>query len=66
MPQNCEISTIDLSYVVTIKSKVAISKNFVAFSDYMNFTQAYSGDVIPLNMTTANSIPPFIIQPPEG
>ena len=44
----CEISTVDLSYVVTIKSTVAISKNFVAFSEYMNFTQAYNGDVIPL------------------
>ena len=34
----CEISTIDLSYVVTVKSiKVEISQNFVAFSEYMNF-----------------------------
>ena len=28
---------IDLSYVVPVKSKVKISKNFVAFSEYMNF-----------------------------
>ena len=33
----CEISTLDLSYVVTVKSTVEISQNFVAFSEYMNF-----------------------------
>jgi hypothetical protein len=33
----CEISAIDLSYVVAVKSKVEISQNFVAFSEYMNF-----------------------------
>ena len=32
----CEISNIDLSYVVTVKSTVDISQNFVAFSEYMN------------------------------
>jgi hypothetical protein len=26
-----------LSYVVPVKSKVEISQNFVAFSEYMNF-----------------------------
>ena len=37
-PQNfCEISTLLLSYVVPVKSKVEISQNFVAFSEYMNF-----------------------------
>ena len=30
----CEISTVDLSYVVTVKSTVEISQNFVAFSEY--------------------------------
>ena len=35
----CEISTLLLSYVVPVKSKVEISQNFVAFSEYMNFTQ---------------------------
>ena len=35
----CEISTIDLSYVVLVKSTaVEILQNFVAFSEYMNFT----------------------------
>ena len=34
----CEISTLDLSYVVTVKSSVEILQNFVAFSEYMNFT----------------------------
>ena len=33
----CEISTVNLSYVVTVKSKVEISQNFAAFSEYMNF-----------------------------
>ena len=38
----CKISTLRLSYVVTVKSSVEISQSFVAFSDYMNFTK---GDV---------------------
>ena len=33
----CEISTLLLSYVVPVKSKLEISQNFVAFSEYMNF-----------------------------
>ena len=33
----CEISTLDLSHVVMVKSTLEISKNFVAFSDCMNF-----------------------------
>ena len=33
-----KISTLDLSYVVTVKSTVEILKNFVVFSEYMNFT----------------------------
>ena len=35
----CEIFTLLLSYVVPVKSKVKIFQNFVAFSEYMNFTQ---------------------------
>ena len=35
----CEISTLLFSYVVPVKSKVKISQNFVAFSEYMNFIQ---------------------------
>ena len=34
----CEISTVDLSYVLKVKSTVEILQNFVAFSEYMNFT----------------------------
>ena len=34
----CEISTLLLSTVHTDNSKVEISQNFVAFSEYMNFT----------------------------
>ena len=38
MAQNFyKITTLDLSYVVRIKSTVEISQNFVAFSEYMNF-----------------------------
>ena len=36
----CKISTVDLSYVVTVKSAVEISQNFVAFSEYMNFKRS--------------------------
>ena len=32
-----EIFTLLLSYVVPVKSRVKISQNFVAFSEYMNF-----------------------------
>ena len=31
------ISTVDLSYVITVKSTVEILQNVVAFSEYMNF-----------------------------
>ena len=37
-----EISTLLLSYVVPVKSKVEISQNSVAFSEYMNFTENMS------------------------
>ena len=33
----CEISIVDLSYLVPVKSTVEISQNFVAFLEYMNF-----------------------------
>ena len=36
--KSCEISTLLLSYVVQVKSKVEISQNFLPFSEYMNFT----------------------------
>ena len=35
----CEISTVDLYYVVTVKSKAEILQNFVVFSEYMNFKE---------------------------
>ena len=34
----CKISTLLLSFVVPVKSKVEILQNFVAFSEYMNFS----------------------------
>ena len=33
----CKMFTIDLSYVVPVKSTVEILQNFVVFSEYMNF-----------------------------
>ena len=33
----CEISTVNMPYVVTVKSKMEIQQNFVAQSEYMNF-----------------------------
>ena len=33
----CKISTVDLSYVVMVKSMVEILQNFLTFSEYMNF-----------------------------
>ena len=38
----CEIFTLLLSCLEPVKSKVKISQNFVAFSEYMNFTRIYS------------------------
>ena len=33
----CEISTLLLTVCTVVRSKVEISQNFVAFSEYMNF-----------------------------
>ena len=41
----CEIFTLLLSYVVPVKSKVEISQNFVAFSEYMNFINTDASDI---------------------
>ena len=37
-----EISTIDLSYVVMVKSTVEISQNFAAFLEYMSFKPVFT------------------------
>ena len=37
----CEISTLLLSYVVSVKSEVETSQNFVAFSEYMTALCVY-------------------------
>ena len=42
----CKIFTLLFSYVVPVKSKVKISRNFVAFSEYMNFTKGKAHTVI--------------------
>ena len=33
----CKISTVDLSYIVPVKSTMEISQDFVGFSEYTNF-----------------------------
>ena len=35
----CKMSTLDSSYVETVKYTVKISQNSVAFSEYMNFKE---------------------------
>ena len=40
----CEIFTLILTTVHTVKSKVEISQNFVAFSEYMNFKQPFDAE----------------------
>ena len=40
--QFCEIFPLLLSFVVPVRSKVKISQNFLAFSEYMNFTYTFS------------------------
>ena len=37
----CKISTLLLTYVVPVKSKVDISQDFVAFSEHMNLTYKF-------------------------
>ena len=44
----CEIFTLLLTTVHTVKSKMKISQNFVAFSEYMNF--AKSGILLSLTL----------------
>ena len=46
-----EISTVDFSYVVPVKSTVEVSQNLVAFSEYKNFTK----DVFPISLNTAST-----------
>ena len=41
----CEISTVDLSYVVMVKFMGEFSQNFLAFSEYMNFTNYKSRSI---------------------
>ena len=40
--KSCEIFTVLLSCVAPVKSKVKISQNFVAFSEYMNFNNLHA------------------------
>ena len=37
----CEISTLILTVCTAVKSKVEISQNFVAFSEFMNFNSIF-------------------------
>ena len=40
----CEIFTLLLTVCTVVKSKVTISQNYVAFSEYVNFTQCTKND----------------------
>ena len=40
----CKISTLLLTVCTVVKSKVKISQNFVAFSEYMNFTRLFNSN----------------------
>ena len=51
----CEISTLLLSTVHTDKSKVDISQNFVAFSEYMIFKNATPDDKSPHCLSALSS-----------
>ena len=67
----CEISTVDLFYVVTVKSTVEISQNFVAFSEYMNFkiiSLQFRGHLMgwPRNSPTAAFPKGILIETPWG
>ena len=44
----CEIFILLLSYVVSVKNKVKISQNFVAFSRYMNFINLSDWTMLPV------------------
>ena len=44
----CKTPTVDLSYVVKVKSKVEILKFFLAFSEFMNFIYLTFPGVAPL------------------
>ena len=41
----CGLSTVDWSYVVTVKSTMEILQNFVAFSERMNFKSHFDNGV---------------------
>ena len=56
----CEIDTLLLSTVHTDKSKVEISQNFVAFSEYMNFKCSLLLKEAPI------FIQPSILKQPKG
>ena len=49
-----KIFTLLLSYVVPVKSKLKISQNFVAFSEYMNFNQPQNDPCIQFGLVQAH------------
>ena len=50
----CEISIVDLSYVVPVNFMVEISQNFVTFSEYMNFIEKAERKSANYDSNTAN------------
>ena len=54
----CKISTVDLSYVVPVKSTVETLQNFVTLSKYVNFMKTLPNGT---NMQLMHDIPPVIM-----
>ena len=54
----CEISPVDLSYVVKVKSTEEISQNFVAFSECMNFNNGHNKHSI-MNIESTSAFAEF-------
>ena len=50
-PKFCKIFALLLTTVHTVKSKVKISQNFVAFSEYMNFRKPCTNSIIGQGLT---------------
>ena len=57
-----EIFTLLLSYAVPFKSKAKISQNFVAFSEYMNFTTVGAVQLSQEKRIVINNLPLLISQ----
>ena len=57
----CEISTLNLTALHTVKSKVEISQNFVGFSEYMNFMMITKSHLLHCSTIFKNYFTPELI-----